>query len=62
MARICDICEKGGQMANPRKLLRGHLNPRGKKKQYPNLQSKMVDGKRIKACTKCFKTMAKNAV
>lgn len=61
MARKCEICEKSAIVANPRKLLRGHLNPRGKKRQHPNIQTKTINGRKIKACTKCLKTLIKKA-
>lgn len=60
MARRCDACGKGFNMANPRKLLRGNLNPTGKKAQHPNLQTKRIDGKKYKICTSCIRTMKKN--
>lgn len=43
-----------------RKLLRGNYNPTGKKRKYPNLQWVTLEkGNRVKACTKCIKTMHK---
>jgi len=47
-------------VATVRKKLRGKYNPTAKKRKYPNLQwVRLADGKRIKACTKCIKTMSK---
>lgn len=48
-------------MVNRRVLLRGHYNPTGKKRKYPNLQWSRVDGKRVKICTDCIKTQNKTA-
>ncbi len=43
-----------------RKKLRGKYNPTGKKRKYPNLQWVRLDnGKRVKACAKCIKTISK---
>ena len=51
--------------------LRGKYNPTSKKRKYPNLQwvfipvgtkrkkFKAFTGKRIKACTKCIKSLSK---
>ena len=40
--------------------LRGKYNPTPKKRKYPNLQwVTLSDGKRVKACTKCIKTLSK---
>ncbi|HVZ11101.1 MAG TPA: hypothetical protein VG941_01640 [Candidatus Paceibacterota bacterium] len=48
-------------MAVTRKLKRGHYNPTVKSKRYVNLQWARVDGKRIKLCTDCIKTLAKQS-
>lgn len=48
-------------MKTTRKLLRGHYNPTNKSRSYPNLQWARVDGKRMKICTDCIKTLAKKA-
>jgi ribosomal protein L28 len=47
--------------------LRGKFNPTIKRRKYPNLQwvrlpagkAGLASGKRVKACTKCIKAMAK---
>jgi len=68
MSRRCTICGKKSMVAVTRKKLRGKYNPTGKKIKYPNLQwvylpSKvltkegLVSGKRVKACTRCIRTM-----
>ena len=61
MARRCEICNKKATIIIPHKKLRGNYNPKKKKKRYPNLQwVRMEDNTRVKACTKCIKTMNKN--
>ena len=71
MAKECQICKKGGRMVWRLKKLRGKYNPTIKKRKYPNLQwaripsdvkkpaYKKFAGKRILACAKCIKTLAK---
>lgn len=61
MATKCPQCKKGSRMVNHRVLLRGHYNPTGKKRKYPNLQWARVDGKRVRICTDCIKTQNKTA-
>jgi len=47
-------------VAVTRKKLRGNYNPTSKKRKYPNLQwVRIANGKRVKACAKCIKTMSK---
>lgn len=47
-------------VAVTRKLLRGNYNPTGKKRKYPNLQwVTLENAQRVKACTKCIKTLHK---
>lgn len=55
----CAKCGKGSIMAGKRVLLRGHYNPTGKTRRYPNLQWSKLDGKKAKLCTRCIKTLAK---
>ncbi|HWA64669.1 MAG TPA: 50S ribosomal protein L28 [Candidatus Paceibacterota bacterium] len=57
----CPRCGKKPIMATTRKLLRGHYNPTVKSKRYVNLQWARVDGKRMKLCTDCIKTLAKQS-
>lgn len=60
MSKICGICGKGSTLVTPRNKLRGKYNPAAKKRKYPNFQwTGASTGKRILACTKCIKTMAK---
>lgn len=72
MARQCAICGKKGMRVARRKKLRGKYNPTIKKIQSPNLQKiwvpldvknkkfKKFAGKRVRACTKCIKTLSKS--
>jgi len=56
----CAICEKKSKMAGKLNKLRGKYNPTAKKRKYPNLQwVRLPSGKRVLACTKCIKTLAK---
>ena len=55
MSRRCDICGRGPKTA----ISRSHSKTATKRKQYVNLQSKKVDGKKLKACTRCIKSLSK---
>jgi len=56
----CAICQKKYIQVWRRKKLRGKYNPTVKRKQKPNLQwVKLASGKRVLACAKCIKTLAK---
>jgi large subunit ribosomal protein L28 len=55
MAKRCDVCGRG----STRGASRSHSNIKTIKRQYINLQSKVVDGKRLKICTNCIKNIAK---
>jgi len=55
MSRICSICARGPKTA----ISRSHSHVATRYRQYPNLQSKKIDGKTQVVCTKCLKTMAK---
>ena len=62
MAKECTICGKSSLMAGQRKKLMSRYNPTPKKRKYPNIQwLRLPSGKRVKACTKCIKTVAKRA-
>ncbi|MEA1925670.1 MAG: 50S ribosomal protein L28 [Patescibacteria group bacterium] len=54
MAR-CDICGKKARSGHSR----SHSNIATKRKFKVNLQTKRIDGKRLKICTRCIKTMNK---
>ena len=61
MAKVCVNCGKGSIVVGKRKLLIGHYNPLGKRRVYPNLQWTVAkDGKRIKVCAQCLKTLSGN--
>ena len=55
MARICENCGRGTTSG----VSRSHSNIATKRRLYINLQSKKINGKRIKICTNCLKTLAK---
>jgi len=69
MSKVCEICGKSSMLLTPRNKLRGKYNPAAKKRKYPNLQwavfparRSLGEGgasKRIRACAKCIKAMAK---
>ncbi len=71
MTKECIICAKKSRMIQKLVKLRGKYNPTSKKRKYPNLQwvfipvgikrkkFKQFAGKRIKACTKCIKSLSK---
>jgi large subunit ribosomal protein L28 len=55
MSRICDVCGRGPNQAN----LRSHSNVASKRRQMVNLQTKKIDGQKVKSCTRCLRTLAK---
>ncbi|MCX6796169.1 MAG: 50S ribosomal protein L28 [Candidatus Falkowbacteria bacterium] len=55
MSKRCDICGRGSQ----KDASRSHSNIKTIKRQHINLQTKRINGKKIKICTKCLKTMVK---
>jgi len=55
MAKKCDLCGRSATKG----ASRSHSNIKTVKRQYINLQTKHVDGKKMKLCTKCIKTMVK---
>lgn len=59
MSRICDICEKDYHKASIINKLRGRYNRAGTKKQRANLQSKIIDGRRVTVCVSCLRTLMK---
>jgi ribosomal protein L28 len=61
MSRQCAICAKKPKVVWRRVRLRAEkFNPTIKRRQKPNLQwVKLASGKRVKACAKCIKTLAK---
>jgi len=60
MEKVCSICKKKSAMGVTLVKLRGKYNPTQKVRKYPNLQwVKLPSGKRVLACTKCMKRLAK---
>lgn len=58
--KTCDICGKGSKMVGHRVKLRGHYNPTGKSRKYPNLQKTTTPkGEKAVACVQCIKTFSK---
>lgn len=60
MSRICDLCGKGSMIVTPRKLLRGNLNPTSKQRKFPNLQTLRYGGGKVKACTRCLRSLKRD--
>jgi large subunit ribosomal protein L28 len=55
MARRCSICGRGPQTS----FSRSHSNVATKRRQYLNLQTKTISGKKIKICARCLKSLKK---
>ncbi len=55
MARTCDLCGRG----TTKDASRSHSNIKTLKRQYINLQTKRINGKKMRVCTKCLKTLKK---
>ncbi len=55
MSRTCEICGRGTQSGHSR----SHSNIATKRKFKINLQTKVVNGKRMKVCSRCIKTLVK---
>ncbi|MFA5076585.1 MAG: 50S ribosomal protein L28 [Patescibacteria group bacterium] len=55
MSRRCDLCERKPKIA----ISRSHSNRATKRLQYLNLQSRTIDGKKQKICTRCLKGLNK---
>jgi ribosomal protein L28 len=56
MAKKCVIC---GRSASTKDASRSHSNIKTIKRQYINMQTKIINGKKQNICTKCIKTLAK---
>jgi len=56
MSRTCQVCGRGTTASQSR----SHSNIATKRTQKINVQSKTIDGKAVKVCTKCIKTSIKN--
>jgi ribosomal protein L28 len=60
MEKKCAICDKKSHMGVTLVKLRGKYNPTNKVRKYPNLQfTRLPSGKRVLACAKCIKRLAK---
>jgi len=55
MAKKCDLCGRGATKG----ASRSHSKIKTLKRQNINLQTKMIDGLKVKVCTSCIRTMAK---
>ena len=55
MSRTCEICGRGTQSGHSR----SHSNIATKRKFKVNIQTKKIDGKKVRTCTKCIRTMSK---
>jgi ribosomal protein L28 len=55
MSLTCDICKRGTTTA----FNVSHAKNRTKKTQKINLQAKTIEGKKMRICTKCIKTINK---
>ena len=55
MSKQCELCGR----SSTRDAKRSHSNIKTLKRQHINLQNKRIDGKKMKVCTKCIKTMVK---
>lgn len=55
MAKVCNICGKQSLSI----VKRSHSKIATKTKQNVNLQSKVIDGKRVNICTRCLRTLTK---
>ena len=53
MARRCEACERGPLTGNTR----SHSKIASKTRRLVNLQTKTIDGMRMKLCTRCIRTL-----
>lgn len=58
MSRKCELCGRG----STKDATRSHSNIKSVKRQYINLQTKKIGGRKLKICTKCIKTIAKKTL
>lgn len=54
MARRCDACERGPLSGNTR----SHSKIATKVRRLVNLQTKTINGVKLKLCTRCIRTLA----
>lgn len=55
MARTCSLCGRGANNANSR----SHSNIATARKQHLNIQTLMLNGARVPACTSCLRRETK---
>ncbi|MFA6105397.1 MAG: bL28 family ribosomal protein [Patescibacteria group bacterium] len=55
MSMTCSICTKKAQRAN----YVSHSNVKAVRRQKPNLQRMNIDGKSVKICSSCRRTLVK---
>ena len=55
MAKKCDVCGKSATKG----VKRSHSNVKTLKRQNVNIQPRTVEGKKMKVCTTCLKTLKK---
>jgi len=55
MAKKCDLCGRGATKG----ASRSHSKIQTLKRQNINLQSKVLEGVKVKVCTSCMRTLAK---
>lgn len=55
MAKKCDLCGRGSTKG----ASRSHSKIKTLKRQNINLQSKTIDGLKLKVCSSCLRTMVK---
>lgn len=58
MSRVCEKCSRGGLVVQ----WRSHSNVATRHKQQVNLQVKKIDGKRMRVCAKCIKSVKSKVV
>ncbi|HLD19755.1 MAG TPA: DUF2180 family protein [Patescibacteria group bacterium] len=58
MAKSCYVCGRGSSMMQ----FRSHSMVATKRRVYPNLQTKKIEGKRRIVCARCIKTSSKTLV
>ena len=56
MSRRCDLCGKTPIVT----ATRSHSLQKTKKKSFPNVQPITIDGKKMKICNRCRRTIVKN--
>jgi ribosomal protein L28 len=57
MGKTCDLCGRGATKG----ATRSHSKIKTLKRQEINLQNRNIEGVKIKVCTTCLRTVAKNA-